>query len=198
LSNEWELLASYTLSKTTDDASDFDEQPANPYNLRDERALSRQDVRQRFVLSALFDLPFGDEEDKKSGSKTDLLDLFLSHIEIAPIATFTGGRPVNALTGADENRGLAFPLAARPQGFTRNNLHSPGFINFDLRALKYIPFGERRRLDLVVEIFNLFNRPTVAAINPFYGSNASSLASFGAPVAFAAPRQVRFSIDFEF
>jgi hypothetical protein len=45
LSNEFELLASYTLSKTTDDASDFDEQPANPYDLRAERALSRQSGR---------------------------------------------------------------------------------------------------------------------------------------------------------
>src|SRR5262249_56212896 len=64
LSNEFELLASYTLSKTTDDASDFDEQPQNPYDLRAERALSRQDVRHRFVLSSLLDLPFGEEEEK--------------------------------------------------------------------------------------------------------------------------------------
>src|SRR5205085_4083427 len=71
LSNEFELLASYTLSKTLDDASDFDEQPANPYDLRAERALSRQDERQRFVLSALFDLPFGEEEDKGRGPEKE-------------------------------------------------------------------------------------------------------------------------------
>ena len=40
LSKEWELLAAYTLSKTMDDASDFDEQPQNPYDLRAEWALS--------------------------------------------------------------------------------------------------------------------------------------------------------------
>src|SRR5205807_1180462 len=45
MSNEVELLTSYTLSKTRDDASDFDEQPQNPFDLRSERALSRQDVR---------------------------------------------------------------------------------------------------------------------------------------------------------
>jgi hypothetical protein len=103
LSNEFELLASYTLSKTTDDASDFDEQPANPYDLRAERALSRQDVRQRFVLSALFDLPFGDDEEGKSGGqeKESLLGAVLGHIEVAPIVTLSSGRPVNAVTGAD-------------------------------------------------------------------------------------------------
>jgi hypothetical protein len=200
LSNEFELLASYTLSKTIDDASDFDEQPANPYDLRAERALSRQDVRQRFVLSALFDLPFGDDEEDKGGSKErdGLLAEVLGHIEVAPIVTLSSGRPVNALTGADEERGHAFPLASRPLGFARNALSTPRLINFDVRALKYFPFGERRRLDLVVEGFNLFNHPNATSVNSVYGSGATPLATFGTPTGFSSSRQVRFSIDFEF
>jgi outer membrane receptor protein involved in Fe transport len=200
LSNDFELLASYTLSKTTDDASDFDEQPQNPFDLRAERSLSRQDVRQRFVVSSLFDLPFGEEEESKGGNKggDDLLGTILGHIEIAPIVTLSSGRPVNALTGNDEERSRAYPLASRPLGFGRNTFHTPGFINFDLRTLKYFPFGERRRLDLVVEAFNLFNHPNVLALNPFFGSGASPLPSFRTPTSFAAPRQIRFSIDFEF
>ena len=200
LSNEFELLASYTLSKVTDDASDFDEQPANPYDLRAERALSRQDVRHRFVVSSLFDLPFGEEEENKGGSKEsdDLLGTVLGHIEIATIVTISSGRPVNPLTGADEERSRAFPLASRPLGLARNSLRTPGFINFDLRALKYFPFGEKRRLDLVVEFFNLFNHPNVTGINQFYGSGALPLATFTVPTSFSPPRQIRFSIDFEF
>jgi hypothetical protein len=196
LSDEFELLASYTFSKTIDDASDFDEQPANPYDLRMERALSRQDVRQRFVMSTLFDLPFEDEE--KGAEKGDLLATILGHVEVAPIVTFSSGRPANALTGADEERSRAYPLASRPLGLKRNSLHTPRFFNVDLRALKYLPFGERRRLDLVVEFFDLFNHPNVVSINPFYGSGASPRSTFGAPTAFASPRQLRFSIDFEF
>ena len=199
LSHEFELLASYTFSKTRDDASDFDEQPANPYDLQAEGAFSRQDVRQRFVLSALFDLPFGDEEEKGAGKeKNDLLARTLSHIEMAPIVTLSSGRPVNPLTGADEERGSAFPLTSRPLGFGRNALRTPRFINVDLRALKYFPFGEQRRLDLVVELFNLFNHPNVLSLNPFFGSGATPLSTFGTPTAFAAARQIRFSIDFEF
>ncbi|MEP6920836.1 MAG: TonB-dependent receptor [bacterium] len=199
MSNEFELLASYTLSKTTDDASDFDEQPQNPYDLRAERALSRQDVRHRFVLSALFDLPFGDEEEKGAGSERDtLIGNILSHIEIAPIVTLSSGRPVNALTGADEEHGLTFPLASRPSGFWRNTLHTSRFINFDLRVLKYFPMGERRRLDLVVEAFNLSNHPNTLSLNSFFGSGATPLSSFGTATSFTAPRQFRFSIDYEF
>lgn len=199
LSNEFELLASYTLSKTMDDASDFDEQPQNPYDLRAERALSRQDVRQRFVLSSLFDLPFGEEEEKGKGKQeADLLGLLLGHIEIAQIMTLSSGRPANSLTGSDEERSRAFPLASRPVGLGRNSLHTPRFINIDLRALKYIPFGERRRLDMVVEFFNLFNHPNVLSLNPFYGSGVTPVPTFGTPTAFAVPRQIRFSLDFEF
>jgi len=102
LSNEFEVLASYTLSKTIDDASDFNEQPANPYDLRAERAVSLQDVRQRFVVSGVFELPFGDEEEKGANKKESFIEEVLSHIEIAPIITLSSGRPVNALTGADE------------------------------------------------------------------------------------------------
>jgi len=199
MSNEIELLASYTFSKTSDDASDFDEQPQNPFDLRSERALSRQDVRHRFVVNGLFDLPFGEEEEKGAGSQRDILiGKILGHVEIAPIVTFSSGRPVNPLTGADEEHSRAFPLASRPLGLPRNTLRTPRFINFDLRVLKYFPMGERRKLDLVVEAFNLFNHPNVLGLNSFFGSGLTPISSFRMPTSFAAPRQVRFSIDFEF
>ncbi len=201
MGNEFEFLASYTLSKTRDDASDFDEQPQNPFDLRSERALSRQDVRHRFVLNGLFDLPFGDEEEKGGGAgsgRDTLIGNILGHIEIAPIVTLSSGRPVNATTGADEEHNRVFPLASRPLGFARNGLRTPRFVNFDLRVLKYFPFGERRKLDLVVEAFNVFNHPNVLSLNSFFGSGLTPLSSFVMPTSFAAPRQVRFSIDFEF
>ena len=151
------------------------------------------------MLSALFDLPFGDEEEKGAGGERDILiGQILGHVEIAPIVTLSSGRPVNALTGTDEEHNRAFPLASRPSGFARNALRTPRFINFDLRVLKYFPMGERRRLDLVVEAFNLFNHPNVLSLNSFFGSGLTPLSSFGMPPTFAATRQVRFSIDFEF
>lgn len=109
----------------------------------------------------------------------------------------TSRQPESA-TGADEERSRAFPTPSRPLGLARNSLRTRRFINVDLRALKYFPMGERQRLDLVVEFFNLFNGPNVLSINPVYGSGAVPISTFGAPTAFASPRQVRFSIDFEF
>ena len=200
LSNEFELLASYTLSKVIDDASDFDEQPQNPYNLRGERALSRQDVRNRLVVNGLFDLPIGEDENDRGQSQThqDFLTKVFGRIEAAPIFTFSSGRPVNVLTGADEERSRAYPLASRPLGLGRNTLRTPRFFNVDLRIVKYFPYGERRRLDFTAEAFNLLNHPNVVAVNAFYGAGLTSLPGFGTATGFAAPRQIRFSIDFEF
>jgi hypothetical protein len=200
LSDEFELLASYTLSKTIDDASDFDEQPQNPYALRAERGLSRQDVHDRLAINALFDLPIGDDEDQPVGSKGNesLIDKVFGHIEAAPIFTLSSGRPVDVLTGADEERSRAYPFTSRPTGLGRNSFRTPRFANMDLRVVKYIPYGGPRRLDFTAEAFNLFNHPNIFSVNPFYGPGVSPSLTFGKATNFAAPRQLRFSIDFEF
>src|SRR6267154_1410117 len=157
---ELEFSASYTLSKTFDNASDYDEQPQNPFNLHAENAVSRQHQQQRFVFNALWDLPIGEEEEKPGGSKekTGWITEAFSHIEVAPIVTLEAGRPVNPLTGLDSNRSHAFPLSARPLALGRNSLETPTLFTVDLRVLKYFPFGGAKRLDVVAESFNLFNR----------------------------------------
>jgi hypothetical protein len=203
MSREISALVSYTLSRTIDDASDFDEQPANPYDLRAERALSRQDARHRFALSGIFELPFVAEEDEKTSNankneRNELLREIFGHIEIAPIFSLTSARPVNALTGTDEEHSLAFPFASRPLGFVRNSLRTPRPVQFDLRLVKSIPVREGARLDLTIETFNLLNRRNADAINNFYGEGVAPLSTFGRPIDFAPARQLRFSVDLEF
>ena len=140
LSNEIEFLGSYTYSKAIDDASDFDEQPNNPYLLSAERALSANDQRHRFVFSGTFDLPFEGEDEGKRPS--GLLAKVFGNIELAPILTIGSGRPVNPLTGVDGNRGGAFPLSSRPIGFERNSLETGTWAELDLRVLKFFKVGE--------------------------------------------------------
>jgi len=200
LSDEWQLLATHTLSKTIDDASDFDEQPANPYDLRSERALSRHHVGQRFTLNGVFEIEFEEEEEGGGDGEEgeSLVQEIFGDIEIAPILTVSSGRLVNPLTGADDDRSLAWPLASRPLGTVRNGLRTPAFANLDLRVVKYVPFGGRKRLDIVVELFNVFNHPNVVGLNPSHGPGLSPLPTFGMPTVFSEPRQLRFSLDFEF
>ena len=200
MSDELAFSASYTLSKTFDDASDFDEQPQNPFDLRAENAVSREHQQQRFVFNALWELPIGDEEDKggKSEESASWFTQTFSHIEVAPILTLESGRPVNPLTGLDSNQSHAFPLPARPLGLGRNSLNTPTLATMDFRVLKYFPFGGAKRLDVVAEFFNLFNNANVSEINPVFGSGLTPIPGFRQPIAGTGARQIQFSLDFEF
>jgi hypothetical protein len=194
MSDELEFSASYTLSKTFDDASDFDEQPQNPLDLAPEWALSRQQQQQRLVWNALWELPIGDE----AGAARDWATRIFGHIEVAPIFAVESGRPVNPLTGVDSYSTHAFPLSARPLGFGRNSFHSPMLATMDFRVLKYFPFGKTAHLDLVAEAFNLFNRANVAQVNPVFGAGPLPQPGFLQPLTGAGSRQIQFSLDFEF
>jgi carboxypeptidase family protein/TonB-dependent receptor-like protein len=197
MSNELAFSGSYTLSKTFDDASDFNEQPGNPFNLAADQALSLQHQQQRAVFNGLWELPIGDEEPGKPAQDNWVTKVF-GHIEVAPIFTVESGRPVNPLTGLDSSRNGAFPLSSRPFGFGRNSLMSPALANMDFRVLKYFPMGKTAHLDLVAEAFNLFNRANVAQINPIFGTGAVPQPGFLQPIAGAGARQIQFSLDFEY
>jgi hypothetical protein len=196
LANEIEFSGSYTISRTVDDASDFDEQLQNPFLPRAGKALSLNDERHHFVLSGLFDLPFGDEEDGKKPS--DLVATLFGNIEVAPIVTIGSGRPLTPLIGFDADRNHAVPFSSRPLGLGRNSLRTPAQVQVDLRILKFFKVGEHGKLDFVAESFNLLNHTNVIALNQFYGPGMSPLPTFATPNKAGIPRQLQFSVDFEF
>jgi TonB dependent receptor len=196
LAEEFEFSVNYTFSKAIDDASDFSEQPQNPYDISADRGLSRNDQKHRLVINGTFDLPIGDEH--VTGARQRLLVKMFKNIELAPIVTIESGQPGNALTGLDSNRGGAWPLSARPAGFGRNTLLLPAIANIDLRALKFFPVGDHAHLDLVAESFNLLNRTNVSQINPFFGVGSMPLPTFGTPTNALNARQIQFSLDFEY
>src|SRR5262249_41150113 len=198
LANEMEWACSYTWSHARDSASDFDDQPQNPYALSDEWADSRHDQRHRFVASALFDLPIGEEEDRTPGNVPNRWVRAFGHIEIASILALGSGGPVNVVTGADDNGTRAFPFTSRPLGFSRNAARLPSSATLDLRVLKYFVIKPHGKLDLVVEAFNVVNRTNVSQINAVYGPLLTPRPAFGRPIEAAAARQIQFSIDFEF
>jgi outer membrane receptor protein involved in Fe transport len=180
LSNDVEFSGSYTLSKAIDDASDFDEQPQNPFDLAAERALSRQNQQQRFVLNALWNLPIPGQ------------------IELAPLITLGSGRPINPLAGLDSNRSHAFPLSARPLGLGRNSLQTPAMAIVDLGVVKTINLGEHRHLDLITQVFNLLNHTSATAINPFFGTGTVPLPGYGHPIQDFSPRIIQFAANLEY
>src|SRR5216683_917362 len=76
----------------------------------------------------------------------------------------------------------------------RNAFTIPGFFQWDMRVSKRIPFGERLKLDLIADAFNLFNRTNIAAVNQLCDPSAGSTCFAGQPTAAYDARQFQFAL----
>jgi hypothetical protein len=94
--------------------------------------------------------------------------------DIANNTVREGHRP-NLVAGASNNPVLGGPdqyfdvsaFVLQPPGYLgnlgRNTLIGPGFAEFDVNVLRQIALGGRNRLELRLDIFNLFNQANFAA-----------------------------------
>jgi hypothetical protein len=87
-----QFQASYTWSKTLDNASSF-EDALNPFNFNATYGLSKYDARHRFVFNFVWDLPV----PKYSGFKGKLLDGW----EVSGIESLQSGFPIRITSQAD-------------------------------------------------------------------------------------------------
>jgi len=76
----------------------------------------------------------------------------------------------------------------------RNRFTSPDFFQWDLRVSRRIPLGERFKLDLIADSFNLFNRTNIAAVNQLCDPSAGTTCSAGQPTASYDARQFQFAL----
>jgi hypothetical protein len=161
--NNFSLLAHYTFSKAIDNFVDIRSdqvESVDPSRPGDERGLSLQDVRSRFVLSGVWDLNY---------RRTP----FLRDFKISTIINLNSGRPYNLLVGEDLNmNGDSGPPGDRPLGLGRNVGITPGFANIDLRLTRSVEIKEGYRLLAFIEVFNLFNRVNISEVDRFFPPDA--------------------------
>jgi Carboxypeptidase regulatory-like domain len=113
LSRGLAMLASYTFSKSEDDASNFfpssgdPNYPQNSYNLRAERGLSNFDTRHRLSVSYVYDLPVG--KGRGHVYENGIWTTLLTGWQTAGILTLQSGRPFTvALIRELDNSGTGF------------------------------------------------------------------------------------------
>jgi hypothetical protein len=153
MKEDFTLDTSYTFSKVTDDASTWAEQPQNPYAAWQDRALSLFDVRNRFVLSGLFDLPIGDEKSTAKRAPHSFWVRVISNIEMAPILTVEGARPADPLTGVDSYGTLSYyPPGHRVSAETASEF---------LLLLRLISGFSRRFLWVTAAILTSWRNPSI-------------------------------------
>jgi hypothetical protein len=218
-SRGYQFRASYTLSKSfnyaNDDQIPFSNGPINPDNLRLEYGPTPNDQRHRFAFSGLFDLPAGFRLAPlwtvASGVPMDIL-LPDGSSRVPTLQRNAGGRLFH--NGAELNQflrqvnagggvnGQLLPLVPDDARF------NDSFNSLDLRVTRPFKFGERARLEPIVEVFNLFNVTNVLGVsNRNYSGFSNVLGSqdFGRPVTTAGgvfgsggPRAFQFAARFTF
>ena len=97
-------------------------------------------------------------------------------------------------SGTTFNIPLAPPLNGCNGNLGRNRFTSPNFFQWDLRVSRRIPLGERLKLDLIADSFNLFNRTNIAAVNQLCDPTAGATCSAGQPTASYDARQFQFAL----
>ena len=172
---------SYTFSKAEDTTTDFQgtfmpqqngrgRDPNDPSGLplgfdpMTERGPSTQDQRHRLVLSGFMSVPAG--------------------LNVSGIVTVGSGRPNSILAGADLNGdgdGGTFPPdrartnpAEESTSVPRNSATTPAQATVHMRVSRDFPLSGRSRVDVLFEVFNLFNRT-----NFMESSHTSSTFIFG-------------------
>lgn len=223
--NNFTFLASYTYSHSIDDSSDLQTLliPQDTRNFRAEKANSLFDQRHRFVFSGLVASP----SSWRNGSTWQKI---FSEFTVAPIIEISSGRPFNIITNVDANNDQSSqtdrpsvtssgtlcipgnpgctPLITNGQFSTgdlgRNMGITHGFASVDMRLTRAIRFGERFRIDLIGEVFNMFNRFNEGSASPFFdavnsfGERADNGAFYSRPTASYDPRQFQFGAKFSF
>ena len=211
-----QLNASYTWSKSIDYNS-LSAPPTvvtvqNSYDLRADRGLSDFDARHRFVVSAIYELPF----------KGNLLK---EGWQLATIIQAQSGNPVNIVTSSSTVNGVAntvrpdvngpveitgsldrwfdtsvFTTVARFGNLGRNVIIGPGFNNVDFSVLKNIKLSDSTNFQFRAEVFDLFNHANFGQPGRVVGS-----ATFGRISNTRFPtgdsgssRQLQFALKFMF
>jgi hypothetical protein len=115
LSKGFQALVSYTFSKALDENggnSDFVSAPQNDNNQRADYSLSDINIKQRLVLSPVWQLPFGQGQPFLNGG--GLVNSLVGGWELSAIITLQDGFPFSVLSDQDfSNTGAFAPMPDR-------------------------------------------------------------------------------------
>jgi hypothetical protein len=216
-----QFQASYTYSKSLDNASSFEE-ILNPMNFNATYGPSLFDSRHRFVFNYVWELPI----PKYQGFKGKALNGW----QVSGIYTYQSGFPIlinNCNDSELQGSTLGFECPGKPNFAGTFRTHDPrkdGFVfdpnlfdnnvalgtfgnvprticcnppinNWDVGVFKENPIGEKLRVEFRTEIFNIFNHTQFYGVD---GNSGNQGSTFGQPQKVRDPRLIQFALKLVF
>ena len=165
--SRFQFNTSYTFSNAKDSkpdqtsvvpGSDDAKIAQNQFDLSGEYARSDLDVRHRFIFSPVY------QTGTFKYSENKVARFLLSDYIVTGIFTAQSGFAYSATVSNDLN-GDGNTANDRVPGTRRNQFTTPPIYQLDMRVGRALRFGERARVTLFAEGFNLFNRSNIATVN---------------------------------
>jgi outer membrane receptor protein involved in Fe transport len=185
----------------------------NPFDQAAEGGLSSFDRRHKFVASVVYNTQYKNKDNKVAHA-------LLNGWTIAPIVSmFSGARYTGQTSGSSVSSVFGFSQAGGVNGansslrfaYVPNNFFKQPPIKYvDLRVSRRFPIGEKAKLEVLAEGFNIFNRTEVTSVNTTIYNiaasggqvNATFNPAFGSTTGadgfFFRERQVQLAVRFEF
>jgi outer membrane receptor protein involved in Fe transport len=194
--NGLEILMNYTWSHATDNGQVNGangtfyggDQPLDPNHLQNDNGNSDTDIRNRFVLSFVY--------QPKLMMENKWVKQIVDGFQFAGAETASGGQPIFLGMGGTVYSGGAGSYASggniyggsissssgvastgRPPQIGRNSIYAPGFNNFDMRVTRDIPIHDQMKLSFSANAYNLLNHRIVTGVNSTYSTYATCTAA---------------------
>jgi len=193
-SSGYSAQLSYHLSKTRGTAfvNDFTgfgvfTSPSDPLDISADDGPSDFDMRHRVSATAVW--------EPSIASATGLTGALVNGWKLSSRIIVSDGFRFNATTGQDTNGDTIFN--DRPSGQGYNSFTLPRYATVDLRLDRSVSIGDRR-IEFIVEGFNLTNRLNPTNVNRTWGPNATANANFNSATAAETARQFQLAARFSF
>ena len=185
LSQNYQLLGSYTFGKVIDDvpdatsvvpfSSDDAKMVSDPLNFRADRGPGVNDQRHRFVLSGIWDLDSYAHPLPAWGRQ------ILGGWQFSGIFTAESGQPYSAMVNFDLNND-SNNHTDRVPGVGRDTFYLPRLVSLDPRLTKTISVTERVKAQLILEAFNSLNTTNITGVSTSaFNATTSAATCAGTP-----------------
>jgi hypothetical protein len=175
----------------------------NYNNMNADRGSSDFDVRHTWVSSTTYELPFG-EGRKWGGWSVNAINTLRSGRPFTVIATtssglrpdLTGINPIPADRGPDnwiDSKAFVAPASGSFGNLGRNTFKGPGLFNLDMSLVKTQNLGERAKMQLRAEFFNILNHPNFTIPSNTLDTNLGKISATSTP-----ERQIQFGIKISY